>query len=576
MKSEPGKKRRRSLRAEHLRLVLAGLLFGLAGVSCQPSGPSQPPQPAAPAAPSDAAAGPAGEPAAPLPAGPGPGAAGWIDQALKSTVKIFVVTDGPRGEFKTLGGCSGSLIDPSGIILTNWHCVGRTDVYGEDKTGVKLGIQHGELYHSQGLTVVGLTEDPKDEPVPTYVGLVKQGTADLDIAVVKLFKTLDERQPMPRTLPAPILALGDSDKLKPGDQIHVFGYPGVGGETVTKSSAEMSGFFKQSPFRLDMRIDSFKMVPVPSGPGNSGGPATDARGEQMGIYSFGGGGPGGAALGGAFFVNLAKPFIERAKSDAFDPIKPRLSRAATVPAPPPPGQPPAPPQAPATGSFGPPAFGTGVQGGQLVGQATSFPAGTKGVAALFDHRGVRPATPWGYVLRLDGEAVIDKPNGFKWEGGTEGKWSISFNNGQEPLPNGRYELSVFLNGQAVQRGSFSVAGAAAPPQQPPAAKGVTVIGQIVDADTRRGIAGAVFIVLKPGVTVKQFVDADGDLKLVATYAEAGANGEFRTPDPLARGASYSLVVAADGYRGIGEDNGLKLIPDHPAEHPLNPIRLQKK
>lgn len=545
-----------------LRLGLTGLALALLATACpSPQPPAAQPEPAAPAA----------------------AASDWIDQALKATVKIFIITDEPKGDVNVIGGCSGSLIDPSGIVLTNWHCVGRTDLYDNSKKlGEKFGLRHGEMYHSQGLTLVGLTLDPREEPVPAYVGVVKQGTPDLDVAVVKLFKTLDERQRMPATFPAPVFALGDSEKLRVGEQVHAFGYPGVGGETVTKSSGEVSGFIKVSPFRPELTVDAFKMVPSPTAPGNSGGPATNSQGEQVGINSFGGGGAGGASLGGAFFINLAKPFVERAKNEAFDPIRPRQPKAAAVaPAPPAraPAQPPPaapPPAAPTAGSFGPPAFGTSVQGGQLVGAATSFPAGTKQVTALFDHRGLRPATPWGYVLQLDGEAVIDKPNAFKWEGGTEGKWSITFNNGQEALPNGRYELSLFTNNQAVQRGNFSIAGGAAPAPQPPAAKGVILTGQIVDADTRKGIAGAIFIVLKPGVTVKQFADSDGDLGLVATGVEAGANGEFRTADPLARGTSYSLVVLANGYRAIGEDNALKLVPDHPAEHKLNPIRLQKK
>jgi hypothetical protein len=25
-------------------------------------------------------------------------------------------------------------VDPSGLVLTNWHCIGHTDLYGEDDT----------------------------------------------------------------------------------------------------------------------------------------------------------------------------------------------------------------------------------------------------------------------------------------------------------------------------------------------------------------------------------------------------------------------------------------------------------
>jgi hypothetical protein len=83
----------------------------------------------------------------------------WVEQAMYATVKIWVVTDKAYdGEVLLLGTCSGSVVDPSGLILTNWHCVGRRTDAEEDETG--LGLEPGETYHSQGLIAVGLTEDP--------------------------------------------------------------------------------------------------------------------------------------------------------------------------------------------------------------------------------------------------------------------------------------------------------------------------------------------------------------------------------------------------------------------------------
>jgi hypothetical protein len=80
---------------------------------------------------------------------------------------------------------------------------------------------------------------------------------------------------------------------------------------------------------------------------------------------------------------------------------------------------------------------------------------------------------------------------------------------------------------------------------------VEVYGYITDAETGRGIPGAYFAVLQPGVTVADFT---GDEDQIYTLAETDRRGYYELPLPLVRGETYSMIIVAKGYRPIAEDD----------------------
>jgi S1-C subfamily serine protease len=239
---------------------------------------------------------------------------------MAGTMKVFISTADARGRLKEIGGCSATLVHPSGLVLTNWHCIGYTNQYGADDSG--LNLRHGDMYHPQGLTVLGPTIDPQQPPQQTYVGTVVQGSPDIDIAVVKITKMYEAGKDLPATLPLPAIPLADSSKVNIGDHLHVFGYPSSGGPLLTITSGQVSGFYQPfdpapsgtaNAFKTDADIEA----------GNSGGLATNDAGEQVGIPAFG---PKNSRLSGVIQINLAKPFIEQAIANAV-PLEPRPGRA---------------------------------------------------------------------------------------------------------------------------------------------------------------------------------------------------------------------------------------------------------
>ncbi len=156
---------------------------------------------------------------------------------------------------------SGSIITRDGLILTNAHVV------------------LPDKYYSVDALVVALTEREDQPPTPAYFAEVIQADEDLDIAVIRVTTDLDG-QPVDRAvLDLPVVPLGDSQALRLGDEMYILGYPGIGGETITLTSGEVSGFTAES----GRGERAFIKTSATIAGGNSGGLAANARGELIGV-----------------------------------------------------------------------------------------------------------------------------------------------------------------------------------------------------------------------------------------------------------------------------------------------------
>jgi hypothetical protein len=113
--------------------------------------------------------------------------------------------------------------------------------------------------------------------------------------------------------------------------------------------------------------------------------------------------------------------------------------------------------------------------------------------------------------------------------------------------------------------SLRIDAAAAPAEAPAAADldagkngavgAVTVTGEIVDAESRVAIPGAIVLFLSPGTSVSD-VNDDNLTQIAYTTGMADSTGHFVGNRPLARAAHYGVMVVADGYRWIGTDDGV--------------------
>ena len=111
----------------------------------------------------------------------------------------------------------------------------------------------------------------------------------------------------------------------------------------------------------------------------------------------------------------------------------------------------------------------------------------------------------------------------------------------------------------------------------PGAEGVTVVGRVVDEETGKGLAGGYVIVLAPGVSFGEWEGSpDKDVEaLMAGAAMTDSAGRYEVP-ALARGADFTVVIAARGHAPAVFEGGLTVRADDPAITRLADVRLERR
>ena len=156
---------------------------------------------------------------------------------------------------------SGSVISPDGLILTNSHVV------------------LPDRYFPVDALAVAFTSAEDSPPEIRYFAEVLQADEPLDIAVIRVSTDLNNNPVDPDSLNLLYVPLGDADALRLGDQITVLGYPGIGGQTITLTRGEVSGFTSEA----GRGARAFIKTSATIAGGNSGGLAADSEGYLIGI-----------------------------------------------------------------------------------------------------------------------------------------------------------------------------------------------------------------------------------------------------------------------------------------------------
>ncbi|HEY6364635.1 MAG TPA: DegQ family serine endoprotease [Candidatus Binatia bacterium] len=185
-----------------------------------------------------------------------------------STTQTKKELDAPNPFERTLG--SGFIIDPNGLILTNYHLV-------DNARKIIVRLLDGREFTGK---VVG-----KDQQ--TDIALVKINAQDL-----------------------PVAPMGDSDRLEVGEWVMAIGNPFGLDYTVT------SGIVSAKDRQIGAgAYDHFIQTDASINPGNSGGPLVNLQGEVVGIdtaiFSQSGGNIG---IGFAIPINLVKDLLPELKN----------------------------------------------------------------------------------------------------------------------------------------------------------------------------------------------------------------------------------------------------------------------
>ncbi len=355
-----------------------------------------------------------------------------VSTALRSTVQVIV----PDNDFEMFSLGSGTVMNTDGLILTNNHVV-----EGESRNG---------LMNNDALAFIAVTPpDLRGEAVIKYFGVIAKTDPDLDLALVQIVGLVDDPEaPLPENLGLPAIALGNSDDLMIGDEINMFGFPGLGGNTATYTKGTVSGFLDED------RNGVYEWIKTDAelNHGNSGGLSTDDQGRFVGVPTMGNTddiGKIGLVRSGNLALDFVNSYFPNPQGDG--PTVTNVQFAEIV-----------------------------NRRGEPINPATVFESGITDIYAVFDYSNFEDGGDLTYVWYAEGQEIAR--DSFAWDGGESGtNWVSVYDD--TGLPDGFLELELFFNDTPVYRGGAMVGeGNVVEPINP----GTSAFGEITFAEAVSG------------------------------------------------------------------------------------------
>jgi S1-C subfamily serine protease len=175
-----------------------------------------------------------------------------IDRISRSVVRIVAREGGEE-----ISSGSGTIVEPVGRIFTNRHVV-----------------EEGDDFEIQ------ILDDVNEQPVPMYLARIEGYSDEVDFAVLQIDRHIDGRPVDASGLNLPHLSITSAD-VRRGDQLFVFGYPGIGEGYLALTEGAVTSI--RNGTLNDDRFPVWFQTDAQIAPGNSGGLVVNARGEIVGI-----------------------------------------------------------------------------------------------------------------------------------------------------------------------------------------------------------------------------------------------------------------------------------------------------
>jgi hypothetical protein len=345
---------------------------------------------------------------------------------------------------------SGSVVSPSGQILTNAHVV------WSDPTCT---------YEQLGVAVVSAIDEP---PSLLYLADVVALDDTLDLAVVQIVSDINGN-PV-GDLDLPHIAIGDSDGVELGDPLRILGFPGIGGDTITFTRGAVSGFVAQRG--IDDTRAWIKTDATIAG-GNSGGIAANEAGELVAVPTTAGAGdtatttdcrviedtngdgfiddtdsciPIGGFINGLRPINLALGLIADAvDAESIQPVSPEIDPGTDFNT----------DDVVIHDVYFSSDVGADNQPTEVV---IALRSGSGKLCAFWTYSGMQDGVSYDAIWRVDGAA--DSDASFLddiWAGGESGEWWVCVVN-DEGVTDGLYEFEFTVEGDFLASESIFVGG----------------------------------------------------------------------------------------------------------------------
>lgn len=176
-----------------------------------------------------------------------------VDNALQVSSRMAQV-DQPEGNG------TGFIWDEQGHVITNFHVLGSSL------------LQQGPRRAAPDSKIAQVTLLGTDGVSQTYDGYLVGADRSKDLAVLKINAPKEKLQPV---------SLGDSDKLRVGQQVLCIGNPFGFDHTLT--TGVISGVGREIQSRAGVLIGGGIQTDAAINPGNSGGPLLDSSGKLIGV-----------------------------------------------------------------------------------------------------------------------------------------------------------------------------------------------------------------------------------------------------------------------------------------------------
>lgn len=373
-----------------------------------------------------------------------------LERIQQATVFVYQVQETPDDFIITCVG-SGTIISREGLILTNAH----NSALSEDCDGETL--------------IIALAIRPGEPPVPLYRAEVTEVDPGLDVALLRVTRSLDGRLLKTNDLSLPFVALGNSARVSLDDTITVVGYPSLDDTPVQTVTGTLSAFISEPGAERVAWMKTSASIPALM----SGGGAYNQNGELIGIpttvtvttsdvlqncdtiQDTNRDGlvndsdvciPIGGFINALRPSNYARPLLRAAALELdVDILGQAVAQTQTNIT----------DEPQITRLF----FSTSVNDAGLPSTiVSSLPTGATSLYLFFDYANMTPLTV--YEVRV---ATDNVPNAnfslapVRWSGGDRGVWYFGISG--QPWPNGVYDFTIFVDGEAKNTASILIGGA---------------------------------------------------------------------------------------------------------------------
>jgi S1-C subfamily serine protease len=198
-----------------------------------------------------------------------------LRHAEAATVKLL---DGTPAD--AWGSGSGTILSPSGMILTNAH------VAQPQAPGLAVAAGGALPYPNPSFLTVEMTTGPSSPVAAKYRAKPVAVNGYLDLAVVQIYATASGKPVSPGSLHLPYLTLGNVAALQLDQPLTVLGFPGIADSDSISVTSGVLSTFVPDPLKhvRDPRFEIETSARVAHG--NSGGAGIDSAGHLIGVPSL--------------------------------------------------------------------------------------------------------------------------------------------------------------------------------------------------------------------------------------------------------------------------------------------------